>query len=306
MQRHRSVVWLSCATALVCDVALGVGLTRLVRHHLDSAALHRTVTDTTTEVMWQLQSLLHWMMGAPGGLKLNTPLTTALGTFFLYQVQLWGAFITFITPTMVTGIQLLLPMGYLGASFLFSLLGDILSLATFHVYCIYVCATKVYQLEVTWLVRLWRLFRGRRWNPEKQRVETWPYTIEQLFLGTLCFTILLFLFPTILLYYFVFVLLRLAVLAAVGSLTLLTHLINVNPTFVVVSWLAGAKSVAGSLLVTVLREDPRSMVTRVQVTTAPLRPTLRWFWCPVDPGLRAVGRSQLLEALLRGQLVWLM
>ena len=54
-------------------------------------------------------------------------------------------------------------------------------------------------------MRLWRLFRGRRWNPEKQRVETWPYTLEQLFLGTLCFTILLFLFPTVLLYYAVFV-----------------------------------------------------------------------------------------------------
>ena len=64
---------------------------------------------------------------------------------------------------------------------------------------------RLYQLEVRWLVRLWRLFRGRRWNPEKQRVETWPYTLEQLFLGTLCFTILLFLFPTVLLYYTVFV-----------------------------------------------------------------------------------------------------
>ena len=59
----------------------------------------------------QLQSLLHWMMGAPAGLKLNTPLTTALGSFFLYHVQLWGALVTMVTPTVITAIQLLLPMG---------------------------------------------------------------------------------------------------------------------------------------------------------------------------------------------------
>ena len=50
-------------------------------------------------------------MGAPAGLKLNTPLTTALGSFFLYHVQLWGAFITLVTPTVIAAIQLLLPMG---------------------------------------------------------------------------------------------------------------------------------------------------------------------------------------------------
>ncbi|KAF0296112.1 Phosphatidylinositol N-acetylglucosaminyltransferase subunit Q [Amphibalanus amphitrite] len=304
MHRGRSVVWLGCVCALVCDVALGVILTRLVQRRLDSAALLKTVTELSTGVMLQLQSLLQWMMGAPAGLKLNTPLTTALGSFFLYHVQLWGAFITLVTPTMITAIQLLLPMGYLGASFLFSLLSDLLSLATFHVYCVYVYATKLYQLEVRWLVRLWRLFRGRRWNPEKQRVETWPYTLEQLFLGTLCFTILLFLFPTVLLYYAVFVVLRLTVLAAVGLLTLLIYVINVNPLLVVVSWLARANCVAGSLLVTVLRQDRRSLVTRVELTTAPLGDTLRWFWCPADPGLAPLRWGQLLDSLVRGNLVY--
>ena len=48
MQRGRSVVWLGCACALVCDVVLGVVLTRLVQRRLDSAALLKTVTDLST------------------------------------------------------------------------------------------------------------------------------------------------------------------------------------------------------------------------------------------------------------------
>ena len=43
--------------------------------------------------------------------------------------------------------------------------------------------------------------------------------------------------------------LRLTVLAAVGLLTLVIYLINVNPLLVVVSWLARANCVAGEQLI---------------------------------------------------------
>ena len=59
----------------------------------------------------------------------------------------------------------------------------------------------------------------------------------------------------------------------------------------------------GSVLVTVLRQDRRSLVARVQLTTAPLVDTLRWFWCPADPGLPPLRWGQLLDSLVRGQLV---
>ena len=37
----------------------------------------------------QLQRLLHWLMGNPAGLKLNSALAHFLGHFFLYHVYLW-------------------------------------------------------------------------------------------------------------------------------------------------------------------------------------------------------------------------
>ena len=58
------------------------------------------------------------------------------------------------------------------------------------------------------VVSLWRLFRGKKWNILRERVDTAEYDISQLFLGTLLFTTLVFLLPTILLYYGIFAAVR--------------------------------------------------------------------------------------------------
>ena len=56
---------------------------------------------------------------------------------------------------------------------------------------------------------LWRLFRGKKFNPLRNRVDSSPHeNVEQLFVGTLAFTILLFLYPTTLVYYAVFAVLE--------------------------------------------------------------------------------------------------
>lgn len=49
-----------------------------------------------------------------------------------------------------------------------------------------------------------RLFIGKKRNPLPGTEHSSPYTTEQLLFGTVSFTILLFLLPTTLIYYFVF------------------------------------------------------------------------------------------------------
>ena len=53
-------------------------------------------------------------------------------------------------------------------------------------------------------MHLQRLFRGKKWNPLRQRVDSMPHTVEQLFVGTVGFTVLLFLYPTTLVFYVIF------------------------------------------------------------------------------------------------------
>lgn len=59
-------------------------------------------------------------------------------------------------------------------------------------------------MQIRSLVSLWRLFIGQKYNPLRVRVDSCEYSSNQLFIGTLGFTVLLFLLPTTAMYYMVF------------------------------------------------------------------------------------------------------
>ena len=58
---------------------------------------------------------------------------------------------------------------------------------------------------------------GKKYNPLRDRVDSADCSVEQLFLGTIIFTILLFLFPTSLTFYCVFLGLKTVVTATSGG-----------------------------------------------------------------------------------------
>ena len=58
---------------------------------------------------------------------------------------------------------------------------------------------------------------GKKYNPLRDRVDSADCSVEQLFLGTVIFTILLFLFPTSLTFYCVFLGLKTVVTATSGG-----------------------------------------------------------------------------------------
>ena len=70
----------------------------------------------------------------------------------------------------------------------------------------FLLSSRMYYLQVYALRSLWRLFRGKKWNVLRSRVDSALYNTDQLFVGTLLFTVLLFLLPTTALYYMVFTL----------------------------------------------------------------------------------------------------
>ena len=86
---------------------------------------------------------------------------------------------------------------------------DVFNVITFHVHCFYAYARRIFVSQSCALMSLWRLFRGKKFNPLRNRVDSSPHeNVEQLFVGTLAFTILLFLYPTTLVYYAVFAVLE--------------------------------------------------------------------------------------------------
>uniref|UniRef100_A0A674CY61 Phosphatidylinositol glycan anchor biosynthesis, class Q n=1 Tax=Salmo trutta TaxID=8032 RepID=A0A674CY61_SALTR len=213
------------------DVSLGLLLVSWIYRENRIGKLANTLVPAADHVAKELEELLQWLMGAPAGLKMNRALDQVLGRFFLYHIHLWISYIHLMSPFVEMILWYVGLSACLGLTFALSLLSDITALLTFHIYCFYVYGARLYCMTVYGLSSLWRLFRGKKWNVLRQRVDSCSYDLDQLFIGTLLFTILLFLLPTTALYYLVFTLLRLVVVMFQGVVHLGVDFINSFPLF---------------------------------------------------------------------------
>ncbi|XP_073974536.1 phosphatidylinositol glycan anchor biosynthesis class Q isoform X3 [Rhodnius prolixus] len=155
-----------------------------------------------------------------------------------------------VRPLLEVAFFTFLKIGLLGLSYQIAILGDIFSVVSFHVYCIYIYAAKLYYWQVSGLYSLSRIFLGRNQNPQPGKVDSCPYTTEQLFVGTICFTVLLFLLPTTLVYYIVFTLMRLGVNIVGGVMTRARYFIQALPLYSTLVWIFNPKFTAVTLTLT--------------------------------------------------------
>ncbi|CAH1273946.1 PIGQ [Branchiostoma lanceolatum] len=291
--------------SLVLDVSLGVAVFLFLSKGDYTKTLAANLIPFADYVATELQDLLHWLMGAPAGLKLNRPLDEFLGRFFLYHIQLWIGYLHILQPYLEMITWCIGLSGCLGMSVLLALASDTLSMLTFHIYCFYVYAARLYRLQLYGLGSLWRLFRGKKWNPLRQRVDSCQYNVDQLFLGTLLFTILLFLLPTTALYYVVFTAFRMAVLTLQGVLTKVIRTISSFPLYSVLLQLCNGESMAGGITFQVLPQvEGRPLCLSVQVVPVTMATVLE------RHSLQQAGQEELTSwgmlgrKLLTGDLIY--
>ncbi|XP_034151555.1 phosphatidylinositol N-acetylglucosaminyltransferase subunit Q [Esox lucius] len=242
--------------SFLLDVTLGLLLIYWLYRENRVGQLANALLPAADRVAKELEELLQWLMGAPAGLKMNRALDQVLGRFFLYHIHLWISYIHLMSPFIEMILWYVGLSACLGLTFALSLLSDIIALLTFHIYCFYVYGARLYCLKVYGLTSLWRLFRGRKWNVLRQRVDSCSYDMDQLFIGTLLFTILLFLLPTTALYYLVFTLLRMVVVMVQGVLQLTVDFINSFPLFALGLRVFRSYTLAEGVKFSVLCEEP--------------------------------------------------
>lgn len=190
---------------VLLDVMLGLLVLALLTHIRECG---KHFMDLTEIIVRQLRTLLTMLEGSPVGLKLNEQLNRFLLSCFMYHVDLWFNFIVIIEPAIRLLFMPISFVGVAGFSFQCAIICDLFTLLTLHAHCFYIYAAMLYKLELKGLQSLWRIVLGRRKNVLKNRIESQEYTKRQLFLATLFFTVLLFLLPTIIIYYLVFATVR--------------------------------------------------------------------------------------------------
>ena len=222
-------------------------------------ALGSYIIDNATWVAWQINTILmgwtveglrdiiSWLMDWPAGLKLNTELALFLGDLFLWVIDLWKG----NSPLMlllsriliytecVIGLQPLLPhviyfigfSSFAGATMPISMFSDLLSLLTVHIYCFYTASARIFHWQLTIIMSLFHLFRGKKHNVLRNRIDSCDYDLDQLLLGTILFTLLFFLLPTVAVFYLTFTSARMATIFLKAALDTSLACLNHFPLF---------------------------------------------------------------------------
>lgn len=131
--------------------------------------------------------------------------------------------LTYIAPFYPQVVYAIGISGWTGLTMSLSAISDVTSLLTMHLYVCYLVATTIFDHQLRTAGSLWNLFRGmvhsartgcrllmvfnmsgKRYNALRNRIDSWDYDVDQLLFGTILFTLVAFLFPTVLVYYLLF------------------------------------------------------------------------------------------------------
>lgn len=112
-----------------------------------------------------------------------------------------------------------------------ALFSDLLSILTVHIYSFYLASARIFHWQLTILVSLFHLFRGKKHNVLRNRIDSCDYDLDQLLVGTILFTLLFFLLPTVVVFYLNFAVARMAIIMLKAVFDTLLSCLNHFPLF---------------------------------------------------------------------------
>ncbi|EKX31886.1 hypothetical protein GUITHDRAFT_149010 [Guillardia theta CCMP2712] len=211
---------------------------------------------TAAMAEWQSHVILQgirWLMGVPAGLKLNDNLDYCIGNLCILGVECYKVMFSWTSGLRPWLLLVTAVSGVFGMSIMLSLISDLISFFTFHVYLFYSLSARWHGVQTRVLSSLWRLFRGKKKNVLRGRIDACDYSLDQLLLGTMLFTLLVFLFPTTFVYYLFFFLLNFTVSVVQTAIRLIVSVLNHFPLFSVLLRLLDPSHLPGGARLELLR-----------------------------------------------------
>lgn len=112
-----------------------------------------------------------------------------------------------------------------------ALFSDLVSILTIHIYSFYMASAKIFHWQLTIILSLFHLFRGKKHNVLRNRIDSCDYDLDQLLLGTILFTLLFFLLPTVIVFYLTFAVARMGIISVKAVLDTALACLNHFPLF---------------------------------------------------------------------------
>ncbi|XP_024013026.1 phosphatidylinositol N-acetylglucosaminyltransferase subunit GPI1 isoform X2 [Eutrema salsugineum] len=231
LQRHST--WSAMAVDLVLGNLIGLGL--LFNTGSVCSWIFNFAKEFTNDI---LRSGCLWLMGVPAGFKLNTELAGVLGMVSLNVIQIWSTLWFFMASFIFYLIRAIAIMGItFGATVSAAFVIDAITFATLHITALHWAITLVYSHQIQALAALWRLFRGRKLNPLRQRLDSYGYTVKQHVVGSLLFTPLLLLLPTTSVFYIFFTITSTTINSICMLIEFTISIIHATPYAEIMMWL---------------------------------------------------------------------
>lgn len=122
---------------------------------------------------------------------------------------------------------------FAGATMPISMFLDLVTLLTLHIYSFYIASARIFHWQLTIMISLFHLFRGKKRNVLRNRIDSCDYDLDQLLLGTILFTLQFFLLPTVFVFYLTFACARVGVIGLKAGLEIGLACLNHFPLFAV-------------------------------------------------------------------------
>ncbi|KAJ0424075.1 muts domain V-domain-containing protein [Aspergillus carlsbadensis] len=159
---------------------------------------------------WTVEGLsqtISWLMDWPAGLKLNNELAAFLGDLFLWVIENWAV----------------------------------------HIYSFYIASARIFNWQLTIIISLFHLFRGKKRNVLRNRIDSCDYDLDQLLLGTILFTVLFFLLPTVIVFYLAFTSARMLIITLKAGLDTWLAFLNHFPLFALMLRVKDSRRLPGGI-----------------------------------------------------------
>ncbi len=174
----------------------------------------------------------YWLMGNPAGFKLNDHLSATASSACIHVLDLWLHAHSFFGDFATAAVAFVLRWGGgLGLSFVIACALDFSNIACAWVLLLHTAFQTINCTLSSISASLFRLFRGKKWNPLRKRVDSCDASVDQWLLGTLAFSVLLFLMPTILSFHLFFAIMRTILWAAQLPLECALFILTETPVY---------------------------------------------------------------------------
>ncbi|RAL10893.1 uncharacterized protein BO97DRAFT_435759 [Aspergillus homomorphus CBS 101889] len=219
------------------DVIIGIALGSYIIDNANWVAfqINSILTGWTVE---GLQRTISWLMDWPAGLKLNNELAAFLGDLFLWVIENWAG------------------------NMPIALFSDLVSILTVHIYSFYIASARIFNWQLTIIISLFHLFRGKKRNVLRNRIDSCDYDLDQLLLGTILFTVLFFLLPTVIVFYLAFASARMLIISLKAALDTCLAFLNHFPLFALMLRVKDSRRLPGGIRFELREEHDKSTANK--------------------------------------------